>query len=419
MFTKLANTPLKKILLVLGFIVIVIGIGFLLYILFFKPTPLPPLPPEKKEITLSQLPSKVLTGKEKKGLAKIAQKKGLKKITKIGTEELLAVDQIAQGGLTAVNTLSTDTIKSFKVAHNGLLYGYDQETGAFYKITATGEKELLTDKIYKNVENITWAPDDEQAILEFPDGSNILFNFVTGQQITLPKSWTEFSFSPDGKRIGFKDIDSNPKYNWFAIANADGSQQNYIDYMGDAAPQVISTWSPNNQFIALFKTTGNAVSTKIRLIGLHGEDFQAFYAKGFGFQPQWSPQGDKLLYSAYNAAENLDPYLYVVNVTPGTIGYDHKKINLKTWANKCTFADNNTVYCAVPKELPDHAGPVPEVANNIPDYIYKINLITGQTSLVAEPELNYTVDKMQISPDGTYLYFTDKETQMLFSIQLK
>ncbi|MBI5254449.1 hypothetical protein HY932_01565 [Candidatus Falkowbacteria bacterium] len=413
---------LKKILLIFGFILIVAVIGFLIYYLFFTSAGQITLPTAPTEEEIS---GQALGGLPAKDLAKLSEKKmaeqfaAEKKITKVAAPTGAKPDSIAKGGITAVKTLSFDLTPSFRVTKTGGLYSYDANSGAFYKITAAGDKELLTDKIYKNVKNITWANNDNQAVLEFPDGSNILFNFQTGQQTTLPKSWQDFSFSPAGDKIVFKDMDPNPEYSWLAIANPDGSGQKYIDNMGDKANNVLPNWSPNGQVVALFKSSGTGITTKIQMVGQNQENFQAFDAKGLGFKYDWSPAGDKILYGTYNPVENMDPCLYIVNASPTTVGYNHKKINLKTWVNKCTFGDNDTAYCAVPKELPDYAGTTPEIADSIPDYVYKIDLTTGMTSFIAEPEYNYTIDKMTVSPDGEYLYFVDKQTNTLHSIQLK
>jgi len=412
--------PYKKILIVLGFVAVVVGLGILIYVLFFKPA-ISPLPKEEPGvITVGQLPTgappeTILTAEEKQAIFQ----KTAKKITKIPAELEEKIDAFAQGGLTKTTTLTYDTTPIFKIANTGNLHTYNADTGNFYKISHDGTKKLLTNKVYKNVQNLNWSPNDQEVILEFPDGSNILFNFQKDLQVTLPKSWTEFDFNSSGSKIVFKDLDENPEYNWLAVANPDGSSQSYIDHIGEKKHLIINKWSPNEQMLGFFKAEGTGVTTEIQFIGQGDDKFQALHAKGFGFQPQWSPTGDKILYSAYSSPSNMNAYLYIVDTSPGTIGYNHKKINLKTWADKCTFADNTTVYCGVPQDLPEGAGPVPEIADNIPDYVYKINLNTGQTSFIAELEYNHAMDNLHVSDDGKYLYYTNKQTQSLHYIQLK
>jgi Tol biopolymer transport system component len=415
--------PIRKIILVIGFILFVAVIGFFLYYLFFAAptTTETPLPTEEQTAGgAAQLG--ILSGKQGatvSGGTALEKAIAENKITKIAPAGGAKADELAKGGITAVKTISFDSIPSFHVAKNGAIYSYDENTGIFYKVNAAGEKEALNDKVYKNVANTIWSPTDDRAILEFPDGSNILFNLKTGQQTTLPKSWADFSFSPNGDKIVFKDLDANPEYSWLAIASPDGSGQAYIDNIGEKAAQVLPNWSPNGQVVALFKGGGTGITTEIQMVGANKENFQSFDAKGLGFKYQWSPTGDKILYSTYNPVDNMDPYLYIVDAGANTVGYNHKKINLKTWVNKCSFGDNNTAYCAVPKELAPNAGPAPESADSTPDYIYKVDLTTCTTSFIAEPEYNYTVDKITISPDGTFLYFTDKQTNTLHSIKLK
>jgi len=61
------------------------------------------------------------------------------------------------------------------------------------------------------------------------------------------------------------------------------------------------------------------------------------------------------------------------------------------------------------------------VANNIPDQFYKIDLNTGAKTLLAKPvgDLSqYSASQVMVSDDGSTLYFVDKATGKLYSINL-
>ena len=45
--------------------------------------------------------------------------------------------------------------------------------------------------------------------LEFPDGANVLYDYVNDKQITLPKTWTDFQFSANESQIAFKDLENS------------------------------------------------------------------------------------------------------------------------------------------------------------------------------------------------------------------
>ena len=140
---------------------------------------------------------------------------------------------------------------------------------------------------------------------------------------------------------------------------------------------------------------------------------------GRGFNGQWSPKGDKILYSVHNSANGHLPLLYIVDAQGDRIGLNLKNLKTITWANKCTFANNDTIYCAVPTQLDEGAGYSQNQSDIYPDIIYKINLITGYRSILAIPENKYTINKMMLSENDKYLYFQDKFTGQVNKITLK
>jgi len=418
---NLQNVNWKKLALVIIFIVIVLVVGYLMYALFFK-GPVPTPEEKAKSGEIGQLPG------AEKGLqpgvvtpgGEGGEKLPTEKITKIEAVKTSAPDATAQGSITKVYDLDYEKNSSFTLDSTGNnIVSYQKETGLFYQINPDGTRTKLSDRVYKDVENVAWAPGADQAILEFPDGSNILFDIKSDKQISLPKDWTEFDFNGTGDKIGFKDMNPNPDLQWVAMANPDGSGQKYLEPLGTKAKQFKVDWSPSGDKVAEYNPGASAATSRLLFVGLNGENFRDIDMRGYGVETKWTPDGSRLLYSAHAISTDHKPLLHIVNASGDTIGYDHQDIDLNTWPDKCTFADADTVYCAVPKELPYGADFAPAVADNIPDYIYKVNLKTGSKSFVAEPELDYTIDSMQISEDGTNLFFTDKLSGNIHTIKLK
>jgi len=141
--------------------------------------------------------------------------------------------------------------------------------------------------------------------------------------------------------------------------------------------------------------------------------------EGRGFQPQWSPEGDQLLYSVYSSKNDLKPMLWIVNAQGENIGTGRKSLNVETWAEKCTFANNSDLYCAVPEKLDEGAGLFPELAKNTTDRLYKIDTKTGLKKLIAIPDEKYNMSNLIISENGNNLYFTDETTKRIYKIQLQ
>ena len=141
--------------------------------------------------------------------------------------------------------------------------------------------------------------------------------------------------------------------------------------------------------------------------------------EGRGLQSQWSTTGDKLLYSVYNSNDSYLPRLWIVNAQGDTINTNRVDLNIATWSNKCTFASNTAVYCAVPENLPTGAGLYPELADQTKDNLYKIDLTTGVKTLIAVPDGAYNVSQIMVPTDQSSLYFTDKKTDQIYSVKLK
>jgi hypothetical protein len=103
---------------------------------------------------------------------------------------------------------------------------------------------------------------------------------------------------------------------------------------------------------------------------------------------------------------------------PELIGTGRNKFEIKTWADKCTFASESTVYCAVPETLETGTGFLPNLADNTPDNFYKIDLQKGTQELIAQPLFPTTVDKMIVSEDAKTLYWLEKNSAQLKEMKL-
>ncbi|HCC22954.1 TPA: hypothetical protein DF272_02135 [Candidatus Falkowbacteria bacterium] len=413
---------LKKILMVIGFILITGALAFAIYYLFFRGPVIEVGPEELTPEELSDLP---LSG-ERKGeetgptgpeVPGVTESLITRRPANIPTE---TTTETAAGGVTSITDLdlSITPFMSLDASGNNLM-SYNSDTDQFYRIDGNGKKTLLSERRFPEVKNITWAENSEKAIMEFPDGTNVLYNFQTQTQTTLPANWTDFDFSSTESQIAFKDMDANVDKRFIGTSSADGSGQKYVEFLGNKDNKVKVNWSPNNQIIATYEKATSGEFNTLYFIGPNNENYRSLDVNGFGVQLQFNPDGDKMVYSAHNSVSENKPQLYVTDASPDAIGYNHKKINLNTWADKCTFANASTMYCAVPKIMPEGAGWFPELADNEPDNIYKVDVNTGATSFIAEPEFEYTINQMQVSQDGSSLFFTDKQTNTVHKIKLK
>lgn len=403
----------RKLILIIIFALISLLLGFLIFYFFFYAPPIVPRTSPETTIPEGRIP--IIKESDITGIGGISpEPSGLAE-----KSSLPQASDVAKGGITKSMPLYTNPVYGAALAPNGQdIISYDRVKGQFVRITPDGKLNLMSDKIFHNVEKVTWSPDKNSAILEYPDGANITYNFRTNRKVTLPKHWEGFTISPAGQ-IAAKSITDYPENNWLIISDMNGENIKTVEHLGENGDKVYNSWSPNNQVIAMYAESKDFDRQKLFFFGPNNERLPLTIIEGRGFESQWSKNGDKLLYSVYNSASDFKPILWTVLTEGKNFSQYRKKINVNTWAGKCSFSSNEYIYCAVPESLPEGAGIYPDVADKIPDNIYKININTGDKKLIARPDDNATIDGILISEDEKYLYYMDTGAGILNKILLK
>lgn len=326
---------------------------------------------------------------------------------------------IAVGGITRVSTISSGPVSSPFVGSDNVLRYYNRNDGKFYRLDNNGDLVTLSDTVFSRVRDVTWATNGNKAILEYPDGNKIIYDFQTQKQMTLPSHWEDFSFSPSGDQFSAKSMADDVENRHLIVASTDGSRARSLSAIGNNADKVYPIWSPNNQAAAMYTQGLDFNRQQVFFVGLNNENFKSTIINGRGFDPQWSTDGDRLLYSVYSSDNNMNPRLWIVDAQGDNIGQNRSNLGLDTWAGKCTFATNTEIYCAVPENLPQGAGLFPELANNSKDLLYKIDINTGTKKLIAVPENAVNVSNIMVPSQQDKLYFTDMTTGLVYSVNLK
>ncbi len=334
------------------------------------------------------------------------------------------ISNIASGGPTSVKPVVDAPVASVKLSTDGNLNYYDKNQGKFYRVDKNGQAVELTDQLFPEAKEIAWSPAGDKVVVTFPDLRKIMYDFNTKKQATLPKEWVDVEFSQSGDKLGFKNMAANEDDRWLQISNPDGTEVQSIEPIGDKGGDVAINWSPNNQVVATFRQSVNADQQEVLLIGLHGENFKSLLTEGRGFEAQWSPSGEQMIYSVYNESTAYNPNLYIVDAQGDEIGANRINLGLQTWPDKCTFSKSSpTLYCAVPSNLPDGSGLSRSLAAGTTDTIYAINTNTGAKSPVALPVSSslkkYSISSLFLSEDDSLLYFQDATTGKVYKMQLK
>jgi hypothetical protein len=399
----------RQLLLIFLFILSIIAIGAAIYFLFFKGfTPLSPDDPTESP-SYADLPS--------------AEEGAPSTYVPTPVSELEEADKIARGGITQTTELTSSDVSGVTVNTSGDgVNFYNPSDGRFYTIDENGELVLLSDKQFPSADTIEWNADADKVVVEFPDGSNVVYDFVTETQVTLPSHWEDFDFSETGDEIAAKSMALDPNNRWLVVSNANGTNVQAVQELGENGDKVDVSWSPNDQVIGFADTattsTGSIDRKTILPIGMNNENLKGLTVEGLGFDSIWSPDGKQLLYSVAGSYSDYKPLLWIVDATSTTMGENRSSLGINTWVEKCTFYSTSTVYCAVPSGLPANAGLQPDSYKYYADYVYKINLSSGKTSLVAIPNATTPMENLTVSDDESTLYYTNTFTGNLEMMRL-
>lgn len=415
------NPVLQRALLIAGIIAVSLGFFVTIWLVFFRPTDL--VPTGNAPGNVNGLPT---TGNRNVNGVVNGDINGLPFIN--GLPTTAEPSRVANGGATLTEEVvgSSSSRLTLATVSNSFRY-YDRERGQFFELTADGTgRSLLSDAVYRDVSRIDWSSDGSKAILSFPDNSKVLYDFTLKKQTTLPSELNEFSFSPTGDQVASKYLNPNNRQDqWLMVSRPDGSESDAAEHLGANADGVTTAWSPNNQIIGMYEKSVDSELSEIIFLGANGENFQSAQIEGRGFEPIWSPDGQRLLYSAYGPNTNDNPHLYIMNASPDQIGGQLIDLGLTTRADKCTFSLSGlSIYCAVPYYMNPGSGPQPELSSGIPDNIYRIDLLTGSSSLIARPvdgNLNqrFSATSLQVSPNEDSLVFIDSATGRVHKIRLR
>lgn len=409
----------KRILLAIAFVAVTLLMAFLLYWIIFRPT----LGPSVIE-NVNDLPPGILPETNVNGGPTVVNVNGQEVI--IPKAELPVISTIALGDKTLTTEITDKPVTHVDISPDGsTMRYYDPSSGQFSRVNEDGSISTIADVVFKDVDAVAWSPVKDEAILEFPDGSNVYYNFQNGKQVTLPKEYEEFSFNGTGSSIAFKYMHLDEERRVLAVANPDGSGARTLESLGDNENKVDVNFSPDGTVAATFREFIDGQRQEVGFIGLNNENFKGMIVEGSGFKADWDPDGEKMVYSVYSGASRLQPTLWVVDAKGNDIGKNRIDLGVTTWVDKCAFAsDGGSVFCGVPKDLPFGAGIVPDLAKQTTDDIYQIDLTTGQKTKVAIPvDVNgvesTSVDSMTVSEDGSTLYYVDANTGRLNKINLK
>ena len=136
-----------------------------------------------------------------------------------------------------------------------------------------------------------------------------------------------------------------------------------------------------------------------------------------GLTALWSPSGKRLLYSESSQEGKVIKLQYLSRETGLT-----KQVELTTLPEKCVWSKKNdaVVFCAIPQLDATARAQLPDdwwqgnIAFN--DALWQINLDTGLKKMLL-PTSAFDATNLFVSEDESFLFFTDKKENLLWSLK--
>jgi len=402
----------KKIFIIVGILFVLALASLLIYNLFFKTTTpggeagpngaLPTTPAGRGgEATPSGLPGGDSSSGGQAG-SPVATPKSLAalKIKPISQEKALAP------------TIGTNgkTVKYFSRA-NGNIYESDFDGGGLKKISSVNLTNLI---------KALWSPDKEKIIGLFSENEKIkkyFYNYTSNQSSILNEKINYVAWSPDSKKIAYHYVDPASEQNNISLSNPDGT--NWKNIFKTRLDNVILEW-PIKEKISLRTPPSGLAQGVLYAINSETGDFFKVISDTFGFYANWSPKGDKILFSSTNS-RGKNPTLNLSDEK----GANFKNLNLAGLADKCVWSnDDKTIFCALPQEISQNATWPDDYYRGLvilSDDIYKINLETDQRTKIigSTDEVSYDAQELFLSPKEDYLFFVNRSNGLLYSLKIQ
>jgi len=386
----------KRLLGLIALLASTVAIGIFLFLLF---TGAPLIVEEEVIVSEDEVTTGGLTGAQEAGDRAVGEEDEVEGLP----------SAIATGAETFTQQLTSSAVVSPTMIDGTGIAFYNPIDGRFYTIDESGELVAMSLAQFPDAETVVFADTADVVAIEFPDGSNIIYDFETETQTTLPSHWEEFDFSSDGEEVASKSITSDPMQNSLVVTSTDGSKTQVLTPLGTNDDKVTVNWSTNNNVVGFSETGGSSLGFgryEIYIIGSDGEESGNLIIEGGGFSALWSPTSSTILYSAAWTANNDRPSLWIVDGT-GDIGSNRENLGVETWVEKCTFKSDSTIICAVPNSVTNGSGLDHRLIDS-DDSLYEININTGFISLLGFPALDMQMSNLYISDDDSVLYFTDE-----------
>ncbi len=298
---------------------------------------------------------------------------------------------------------------------------YNKETGQVFRISFDGKIwERISDAKIDRLFDITWALSRNRVIIEQKLGKKInkyVYDHEKRRKYNLSDNIGDVVFSPDGNRILYHYWDSRKESN-VAIANYDGT--NWESLILSEMKGLKIAW-PRRDTISFMAPEGTFYGATLYFTKLESPyDLEEIMDGKFGLEVNWSPSGNKLLYSYSREKDLKDKKLYLRDFKEQT----EINLNFKALPENCVWVKNEkSIYCA--KATKNFLNIIPadyqKKLSLEGDSFWKIDLVAREFKEIYIPELGeqiYDVKELIVSDREDFLFFVNNLDGKLYSLSL-
>lgn len=292
-----------------------------------------------------------------------------------------------------------------------------RENGNLYRINFDGqEKNRISNTTIIGVYQVRWSPDKSKIFITYENNDrikNLVFDLasIPSASSILPSNISSASWSPDSKTLRLLEKRSHDV--GFITTSATGKNIKH-QFTIPLADLVIL---PSNGASIFFTEapSGLVQGPLFQLNSVNGSFKEIL--NGFGLGAIISQDENWALISATNEKGSLLP------LTRVTIKNNSKIIipNILTLAEKCAFANNETIFCGIPQTIPKKSIMPDSYYKgdaSLTDHLVKINTQTLETTSYEDVVSGFDMQDIFTDERGENVFFRDAKTDFLYRFSL-